>query len=73
MSKYVTLDRVAVISVMARKNITSDELTQRASVGRSSVYKVRKGKSVYRTTAQHIAAALGVPPEELLEEGGGAK
>ena len=73
MSKYVTLDRVAVISVMARKNITSDELTQRASVGRSSVYKVRKGKSVYRTTAQHVATALGVPLEELLEEGGGAK
>lgn len=70
MSKYVTLDRIAVISTMARKNITSDELTQKASVGRSSVYKVRKGKPVYRTTAQHVAAALGVPLEELLEKGG---
>ena len=67
MSKYIILDRISVISTMARQNITSDELTQKASVGRSSVYKVRKGKPVYRTTAQHIAAALGVPLEALLE------
>ena len=52
---------------MAKADMTGEELTQKAVVGRSSVYKARKGQAIYRTTAQRIAHALGVPLEELLE------
>ena len=64
MSKTICLDRVKVVAEMA------DELAQQAMVGRSAVLNARKGRRIYRTTAQHIAAALGVPLEDLLEEGG---
>lgn len=67
MSKSVILNRVSVISAMAKADMTGEELTQKAVVGRSSVYKARKGQAIYRTTAQRIAHALGVPLEELLE------
>ncbi len=67
MAKAVVADRVKVISEMARQDITGEELAQKAGVGRSAVCKMRKGKPVWRTTATHVAAALGVPLEELLE------
>jgi len=70
MSKTICLDRVKVVAEMARKDVTGDELAQQAMVGRSAVLNARKGRRIYRTTAQHIAAALGVPLEDLLEEGG---
>ena len=43
------------------------ELAQKAGVGRSAVIKMRKGQPVWRTTAGHVANALGVPLEELKE------
>lgn len=69
MAKAVTVDRVKVISEMARQNITGEELAQKAGTGNSAVYKVRNGLPVWRTTAQHIASALGVTVESLLEDG----
>lgn len=68
MAKSIIVDRVKIISEMARQNITCEELTQKAGVGRAAVWKMRKGQAVWRTTAQHVAHALGVPLETLLEE-----
>lgn len=68
MSKSVTVDRVKVIAEMARQNITGEELAQKAGVGRSAVQKMRKGQAVWRTTAGHVAAALGVSVESLTEQ-----
>ena len=70
MAKVIRLDRVKVVAEMARLDLTGTELAQKAMVGRSAVLNARKGRRIYRTTAQHIAAALDVPLEELLEEGG---
>ena len=42
-------------------------LSRKAGVGRSAVQAMRRGRPVWRNTAQHVAAALGVPLEELLE------
>ena len=53
---------------MARQNITGEELAQKAGVGRSAVQKMRKGQAVWRTTAGHVAAALGVSVESLMEQ-----
>ena len=67
MAKSITVDRIALIAQMAKQNITGEELAQKAGVGRSSVIKMRKGQAVWRTTAQHVARALGVDLDELLE------
>ena len=51
-----------------RQNLTGEELAQKAGVGRSAVVKMRKGQPVWRTTAGHVAAALGVDVTEIIEE-----
>lgn len=68
MSKSIVVDRVKVIAEMARQNMTGAELAQNAGVGNSAIWKMRQGKPVWRTTAGHVAAALGVTVEELKEE-----
>lgn len=65
MAKSIILDRVAVIAEMARQDLTTEELSRKAGVGRSAVNKARIGESMWRTTAGHIADALGVPLEAL--------
>lgn len=65
MSKSIVVDRVKVITEMARQNLTSEELVQKAGTGNSAIYKMRKGLPVWRTTAQHVANALGVSMEYL--------
>lgn len=50
------------------QNITGEELCQKAGVGRSAVYSMRSGRKVWRTTAQHVANALGVQLEDLMPE-----
>lgn len=65
MGRSITLDRVAVIAEMARQDLTTEELSRKACVGRSAVSKARIGQSMWRTTAGHIADALGVPLESL--------
>ena len=65
MGRSITLDRVAVIAEMARQDLTAEELSRKAGVGRSAIVKARVGQSMWRTTAGHIADALGVPLESL--------
>lgn len=67
MSKSITVDRVAVIAEMARQNVTGEELAQKAGVGRNVIIKMRKGQPVWRTSAQHVARALGVSVDDLKE------
>ena len=59
MAKSIIVDRVKVIAERARQDLTG--------VGRSAVIKMRKGQPVWRTTAGHVATALGVPLEYLKE------
>ena len=68
MSKSIIVSRVVFISEMARQNITCEELSQKANVGRAAVWKMRNSKSVWRTTANHVASALGVSLESLLDD-----
>lgn len=68
MSKSIIVDRVKVITEMARQNMTGEELAQKAGVGRQAVWKMRKGQPVWRTTAGHVAAALGVSVDDLKED-----
>lgn len=68
MSKSITVDRIKVISEMARQDLTGEELAQKAGVGRSAVIKMRKGQAVWRTTATHVARAMGMNLEDLKED-----
>ena len=68
MAKAIVVHRVKVITEMARQNIAGEELCQKAGVGRPAVYSMRSGRKVWRTTAQHVANALGVPLEDLMPE-----
>lgn len=69
MAKSIVVDRVKVIARMAQLDITGEELAQKAGVGRSAVIKMRKGQAVWRTTAQHVAQALGIAVTDLLKDG----
>ena len=68
MAKYVVVDRVKLIAEMARQNITGEELARKAGVGRSAVTSMHGGGKVWLNTAQHVAQALGVQLEDLMED-----
>ena len=68
MAQSITLDKVAVVAEMCRQDLTIEELSRKAGVGRSAVQKARLGESMWRTTAGHIANALGVPLEQLKQQ-----
>jgi len=69
LAKAIIVDRVKVVAEMTRCDMTCEELAQKAGVGRAAIWKMRKGQAVWRTTAQHVARALGVSVESLLEDG----
>jgi len=68
MTRSIVLDRVAVVAEMCRQDLAIDELSRRAGVGRCAIWKVRQSKPVWRTTAGHVANALGVPLEQLKQQ-----
>lgn len=68
MSKSIVVDRVKFIAEMARQNLTAEELSQKAGVGRQAIWKMRQSKPVWRTTAGHVANALGVSVDDLRED-----
>ena len=61
------LDRIKMISTMARQGMTVQKLAERAGVSYSSISAVRRGTSVREDTAKKLAAALGVNLEDLKE------
>lgn len=62
------IDRVKLIAEMARREIGVNELALKAGVSRSSVTALRGGKSGHVNTIKHVAQALGVTVEELMED-----
>lgn len=68
MSKSIVIDRVKFIAEMARQNLTAEELSNKAGVGRQAIWKMRQSKPVWRTTAGHVANALGVSVDDLKED-----
>lgn len=62
------LDRVKVITAMARANINGNELAVRSGLSRMTVTAVKSGKSCSLSTAEKLAEGLGVSLSNLLEE-----
>lgn len=62
------IDRVKLIAEMARQDITSIQLAEKAGVSRVTVSALRCGKTCTSETATKIAAALGVPVESIVRK-----
>lgn len=62
------IDRVKLIAEMARQDIKTYELAEKAGVSRVTVTGMRRGKSCTENSVKHVARALGVSVESLLED-----
>lgn len=62
------IDRIKLISEMARRDMTATRLAQETSLSRVSIGNIRRGASCRYETAEINARALGVPVEDLLED-----
>ena len=64
----MTLNRIALISEMAKQHLTILELSAASTVSISTIGAARCGRSITKNSAKRIAAALGVSMESLLED-----
>lgn len=63
------IDRVKFATVLAREDISSQELARRAGLSRVTISGVKSGRSCTRSTAEKIASGLRVDLSELLTDG----
>ena len=61
------IDRVKLITEMARADLNGKQLGELAGISRVTVSSVNGGRSCSEETAYKLARALGVDVEELLE------
>lgn len=61
------IDRVKLIAEMARQDIRVAELAEKAGVSRCTITALRSGKSCNTNSIKHVARALGVQVEDLME------
>lgn len=62
------IDRIKLITELARADMKLYELAERSGLSRNTVITVKGGKSCSAATAEKLAAGLGVPLSELLEK-----
>ena len=62
------IDRVKLISEMARQRMTTRELADKSGVSRATISYIRNGKSCLDVVGKAIANALGVKVKDLLED-----
>lgn len=63
----VRIDRVALITEMARRDINCNRLVELSGVSRVTVTSVRSGKRCARSTAEKLAKGLGVPVADIIK------
>ncbi|WP_455055480.1 helix-turn-helix transcriptional regulator [Merdimonas faecis] len=61
------IDRVKLITEMARQEITQLKLVELSGVSRATISGIQNGRSCSSRSAVKIADALNVPLETLLE------
>lgn len=61
------IDRVKLIAEMARQEISVKDLADKARVSRATITNLRCGKSCSANSVHHVANALGIQVEELME------
>lgn len=61
----IRIDRVKLITEMARQEISVSQLAEQAGLGATTISCVRSGKTCTERVGKAIAEALGVPLKEL--------
>lgn len=64
----VTINPIKLAVHTVRKDYGTETLAEKSGIGRSTLAKIRKGRSCTLETAVRIANALGVEVTELLED-----
>lgn len=64
------IDRVKLVTEMARSEIKLYELAEKSGLTRATITAIKGGKSCKEETAVKLAAGLGVPLADLLQESG---
>lgn len=64
------IDRIKLISEMARQDMTQLRLAELSDVSRATISAIQNGRSCSGKSAVKIAGALKVPLETLLEDEG---
>ncbi len=62
------LNRVRVITEMAKRDISVCALSEKAGISKGTIAGIRAGRSCSQQTGEKLAAAIGVDVETLLEE-----
>lgn len=62
------IDRIKLITVMARQDMTQLRLVELSGVSRTTLSGIQNGRSCSSRSAVKIADALEVPLETLLED-----
>lgn len=62
------IDRIKLITEMARQDITIIQLAEKSGVSRVTVSAVPCGKACPKVSAENIAAGLGLNVDDLMEE-----
>ena len=62
------IDRIKLVSEMARAEIKLYELAEKSGVTRATITAIKSGKSCREDTAVKLAAGLGVPLSVLIEK-----
>lgn len=59
------VDRVTLITEMAKRDISVEKLARMSGLSRVTISNVRSGKSCAENTASRIASTLSIPLESL--------
>ena len=62
------IDRKKLAFLMFEKEMTTTDLHNKCGVSRQTLCYIRNGKSCSDATGRKIAAALGVPVTDILED-----
>ena len=62
------IDRVKFSTELARADLSIKQLAERAGLSRVTITSVKGGKSCSKTTAQKLAAGLGINIVDIVSE-----
>lgn len=61
------INRVKFVTALMRSDMTIMQLSEASGVSRCTLSAIKAGKSCSRQTAERVAKALGIHPDELKE------
>ncbi|WP_243416932.1 helix-turn-helix domain-containing protein [Pseudoflavonifractor capillosus] len=64
------VDRVKFATELAKADMNIKQLAERAGLSRVTITSVKGGKSCSKTTAEKLAAGLGVQVQDIVQEAG---